>query len=157
VTRPLAALLPLLAAALPASAVPAGDPTRVSFTVPSADVVAGDDMAAAKWPTRLAVPSAQGQFEVLIRKTAAPVLAPHCHGQFLVVRMPASIAIGGSAATTQAVVRKRAAYDDLIATREAGRPIRFDVFAGPYGHKHGNRLELAGCNLFFVEPSDTLR
>ena len=142
----------LILAASTAAALPGQEATRLSFTVPSADVVAGEDMRGTGWPMRLATPSAEGQFEVLVKKAASPVLAPRCHSAFLVVRMPASIAIGDSTETRQAVARKQQAYAALMAARAASRPIRFDVFAGPYGHKRGGTLELTGCNLFFVEP-----
>jgi hypothetical protein len=127
------------------------DPTRLSFDAPSEAVLVGADIGRTEWPTRLATPSAEGQFEILLRKDAAPVLSPHCSSRYLVVRMPASLESGAEAQAN--VERKRQQYARILSDYSKGRPIHFDVFAGPYGKRLPNgRVELSGCNMFF-EPN----
>ena len=137
-----------------APAVAGSDPTRTWLDVPRADVVMGDDIAHTDWSTRLAHPSDEGQFEILVRKSGTPILAPGCHSQYLVIRMPASVALHPDRATEQAAARKHRFYSDLLANYESGKPLHVEVFAGPYGKREKNgRLVLSQCNLFFVEPS----
>ena len=127
-------------------------PTGVSFDAPRAAVRMAGDIAGAGWPSRLATPSDEGQFEVLVRKEAAPVVSSRCASDYLVVRMPATMA--EDAAGQAAVARKRRQYENMLAAYTADRPIHFDTFAGPYGKRlPAGKLELSGCNLFFVEPS----
>jgi len=127
------------------------DPTRLSFEAPSQAVLAGADIGRTEWPTRLATPSAEGQFEILVRRDAAPVLSPHCSSRYLVVRMPASLENGPAAQAD--VEQKRQQYDRILSDYSKGHPIHFDVFAGPYGKRlPDGRVELSGCNLFF-EPN----
>jgi hypothetical protein len=47
------------------------DPTRTTLDVPRQAVVTGDDTVHTDWPARLAHPSNEGQFEVLVRKEPA--------------------------------------------------------------------------------------
>ena len=125
----------------------AGDPTRTSFEVSRDSVLMGRDIAQSEWPMRLASPSAEGQFEVLVLKSAAPVSSPDCRSRYLVVRMPASIE------NQSAVQLKIRQYERMSAAYNQGQPIRFDVFAGPYGKRlPDGQIRLTGCNLFFVEP-----
>ena len=129
------------------------DPTGMSFDLSRADVVMGDDIARTKWPARLARPSKDGQFEVLVRRTATPVQAPGCNSPYLVIRMPASLGPGDALAIQTAVGQKRQQFDTMMAHYESGQPLHFDVFAGPYGHRATNgQIILTACNLFFQEP-----
>jgi hypothetical protein len=129
------------------------EPTATSFEAPRDAVVMADDIAATGWPTRLAKPSAEGQFEVLLRKTATTIKAPACDSPFLVVRMPASVSIKPDPAVQEAVARKRQTYERMLDAYQHGKPMRFDVFAGPYGKRTpGGGIVLTGCNLFFTEP-----
>ena len=148
-------LLGVLATVSVCRALDADDPTHIAFNVPREAVVMGQDIARTDWPVRLAKPSGEGQFEVLVRKTAAPVVAPGCHSAYLVVRMPASVLTSSHDLATQAAIRqKRSVFDRMLQDYDAGRPMRFDVFAGPYGHRGPNgKIVLTGCNLFFEEPT----
>ena len=150
----LAALWMVVAALALASGAAAGGPTdrlAISFEAPRAAVLMGSDISRSNWPMRLATPSEEGQFEVLVSKDAAPVSSPHCKSQYLIVRMPASV--GKDPATRAAVARKRQEYARLLTAYNEGRPIRFEAFAGPYGKRLADgRIALSGCNLFFVEP-----
>jgi hypothetical protein len=144
----------MLCAQRPGQAQDARDPTRLAFDAPRSAVVMAGDIANTDWPARLASPSDEGQFEVLVRKNAAPVQAPHCNSQYLVVRMPASVSIGNDPATQAAVARKRQVYDRMLDAYTKGQSIHFDVFAGPYGKRLPNgEVALTGCNLFFQEPA----
>ena len=148
----------LLSVAATLSVCPAhasDDPTHIAFNVPREAVVMGQDIARTDWPTRLAKPSAEGQFEVLVRKTAAPVVAPGCNSAYLLVRMPASVLTSSHDLATQAAIRqKRIVFDRMLQDYDARRPMRFDVFAGPYGHRAPDgQIVLTGCNLFFEEPT----
>jgi hypothetical protein len=130
------------------------DPTRMAFDVPREAVVMGDDIARTDWPTRLARPSKEGQFEVLVRKIATPIQAPDCKSQYLVVRMPASIAVGDDLAIQAAAGQKRSLFDHMKDAYANGQPMHFDVFAGPYGRRATNgKVVLSGCNLFFQDPA----
>jgi hypothetical protein len=151
------ALLVALAAITDAAHAGSGQAqTVISFEVARSALLMSGDIAGSGWPTRLAAPSDEGQFEVLVRKDAAPLLAPHCQSQYLVVRMPATMA--EDAAGQAALRRKRHLYADMLTAYNDGQPIHFDVFAGPYGKRSRNgKIELSGCNLFFVEPSATKR
>jgi hypothetical protein len=134
---------------VPASAAIGSAP--VSFTVAAGDVVMGEAIGRTDWSTRLATPSAEGQFEILVRKSAAPVQSPHCASQYLVIRMPASLDTDDSG--RQAIRRKIDLYKRFVAEQAAGHPLHLRVFAGPYGHfLSGGALSLTGCNLFFAEP-----
>jgi hypothetical protein len=65
-----------LAVAMPvaaASAQASGKPAEASFEAPRNAVVMGEDIALTKWSTGLAKPSAEGQFEVLLRKDATTI------------------------------------------------------------------------------------
>jgi len=147
-----ALVISAMAVAAPLAASPDTDPTHITFDVPSIAIVMGEDMRHTEWPPRLATPSAEGRFEILLRKTAAPIKAPACHSQFLVVRMPASVSIGNDAATRAAIKQKRAVFNRMMDDYKNDRPIHFDVFAGPYGRKTNGQVILTGCNLFFEEP-----
>jgi hypothetical protein len=129
------------------------DPTRMMLDVPRQGVVMGDDIGRTDWSTRLAHPSNEGQFEVLVRKSATSIRAPACKSDYLVIRMPASVSIGPDPATQAEVARKRRYYAQLLSAYDQGEPLRAEVFAGPYGKRDPDgRLELTQCNLFFVEP-----
>lgn len=115
----------------------------------------GADIAATGWPPRLAMPSEEGQFEVLVSKDAAPFQAPGCIDRYLIVRMPGSIAIGDNPGAAAAVARKRQAYTRLLQAYREGQSIHFEVFAGAYGKRlTGGQVALTGCNLFFTEPGE---
>lgn len=129
------------------------DPTLTMLDVPRQDVVMGDDIGRTDWPTRLAHPSAEGQFEVLVRKSATDIQAPACRSAYLVIRMPASVSVGADPAAGAAVARKIQYYDELLAAYNQGRPFRAEVFAGPYGKRsRQGKLVLSQCNLFFAAP-----
>ncbi len=114
----------------------------------------GDDIGRTDWSTRLAHPSDEGQFEVLVRKSATHIQAPDCKSDYLVVRMPASVSIGANPATRAAVAQKREYYNQLLAAYDKGEPLHAEVFAGPYGKRNRDgTLVLTQCNLFFVEPA----
>lgn len=133
----------------------AADPTGFTLEVPAEAVLMGAAMARAGHSLRLATPSEEGQFELLVRPDATPVLAPHCRGR-LILRMPGTIP--RDAAGQAAVARKRAKHDRLLAAWQAGQRLRLDVFAGPYGRRRGDgRVELSGCNLFLIEPNSADR
>lgn len=128
------------------------DATRFRFEASRDAVLMGEDIVRGDRPARLATVSEEGQFEILVRKNAAPVLAPHCRSTFLVLRMPASI--GEDEATRAAIARKRRVYDGFLEAYRAGQPLELDVFAGPYGRRlPDGQVELTDCNLFFVEPA----
>jgi hypothetical protein len=130
------------------------DPTSIALDVPRQDVVMGDDIGRTDWSTRLAHPSAEGQFEILVRKSATDIRAPDCKSRYLVIRMPASVSIGVDPATEAAVARKQAYYNELMAAYQKGEPLHAQVFAGPYGKRNSNgQLVLTECNLFFVAPT----
>jgi len=130
------------------------DPTRTTLDVPRQAVVMGDDIARTDWSTRLAHPSNEGQFEVLVRKSATQIQAPDCKSDYLLIRMPASVSIGSDPATQAAVARKRQYFDQLLAAYDKGESLHAEVFAGPYGKRGpGGALLLTQCNLFFVEPA----
>jgi hypothetical protein len=132
----------------PALARPA---PSIAVAVAARDVVLGDAIAKTEWPTRLATPSAEGQFEILVRKAAAPVRAPRCASSYLVVRMPATL--DESSAGKAVLAAKLRQFEALKAAYAAGGTLRFRAFAGPYGARdRAGRLVLTGCNLFFVEP-----
>jgi hypothetical protein len=143
-------------AAVGSFAQSSSDPTRTMLDVPRKDVVMGDDIGRTDWSTRLAHPSDEGQFEVLVRKSATPIQAPDCKSDYLVIRMPASVSIGPNPATQAEVARKRQYYNQLLAAYEKGEKLHAEVFAGPYGKRNRDgALVLTQCNLFFVEPSPT--
>ena len=54
---------------------------------------------------RLATPSDEGQFEILVRKEAAPVVSSRCASEYLVVRMPATMAEDAAGQAAMARVR----------------------------------------------------
>jgi hypothetical protein len=144
----------LLSVACTAAAAPARpDPTLTLLTMPRQEVVMGDDIAHAGWSPRLAHPNSTGQFEILVRAAATPFRAPACRSRYLVVRMPASISVAPDAATDAAAARKRRFYDRLQRAYDHGEPLRFAVFAGPYGTRQPDgTVVLSACNLFFVPP-----
>ena len=110
------------------------------------------DIGHSGWSARLATPSGEGQFEVAVRKDVVPVLSPHCRNRYLIVRMPGSV--GEDTATRVTIERKRQQYAEMLTAYNAHRSIHFEVFAGPYGKRLPNgQIELAGCNLFFVNPN----
>ena len=138
-----------------ATASAAKDPTETSFEAPREAVVMANDMAATGWSTRLATPSAEGQFEVLLRKTSTKIKAPECDSPFLVVRMPASVSVKPDPEVQQAVARKRQTYERMLDAYQRGMPIHFDVFADSYGKRAPDGdIVLTGCNLFFQEPGE---
>jgi hypothetical protein len=142
-----------LATAPNGAALGSNDPTRIGFDVARDAVVMGDDIARTEWPMRLARPSKEGQFEVLVRKTATPIEAPGCNSRYLVVRMPASVEFGHDLAIQASIRQKRELFDRMMDAYANGRPMHFDVFAGPYGHRAANgQVILSGCNIFFEEP-----
>ena len=131
---------------------------EVSFVLPRSAVVMAQDIGATGWPTRLASPSDEGQFEVLILKASAPLRAPHCENRYLVVRMPASVAVGPNPVVEAGAKRKKHVFDTMLDRYRRGADISFDVFTGPYGKVASDgKLELSGCNLFFKEPVATGR
>jgi len=145
-------VLPSLVAS--GQALGAGDPTHTFFEAPRSAVVMGDDIAATDWPKRLAHPSDEGQFEVLVEKQAAPFQASGCSSRYLVVRMPASVSVKDDPAIKAAIARKVGFYNQMLEAYGKGQPISFDVFAGPYGKRlPSGQIALTGCNLFFSEPT----
>jgi hypothetical protein len=144
----------ILAAVLLSYAAQASDnPTHVTFDAPREAVVMGNDIARTGWPMRLAKPSKEGQFEVLVRKTAVPVQAPDCKSPYLVIRMPGSVGRGDDLAVQAAIGQKQDVFDRMLDAYTNGRLLHFDVFARPYGRRAANgQIILSGCNLFFEEP-----
>jgi hypothetical protein len=129
------------------------DPTETAFDAPRGAVVMGRDIAGTDWSPRLATPSAEGQFEVLVRKSATPFKAPGCGSRYLVVRMPASVSTEPDPPVQTEVARKRRMFDRMLDAYQHGASIHFDVFAGPYGKRTPDgEVLLTGCNIFFKEP-----
>jgi hypothetical protein len=147
------ALLTALALTMAAAhARSGGGQTAISFEAPRTAIRMAGDFAGSGWPGRLATPSEEGQFEVLVSKDAVPVLSPRCQSKYLVVRMPATM--DEDAAGKAALERKRRLYADMLAAYNDGRPTHFDVFGGPYGKRlPDGKIEISGCNLFFSEPT----
>jgi hypothetical protein len=135
-----------------AHARPGGSKTTISFEAPRTAIRMAGDFAGSGWSDRLATPSEEGQFEVLVSRDAVPVLSPRCHGKYLDVRMPATMA--EDATGRASLERKRRLYSNMLAAYNDGRPIHFEVFAGPYGKRlPDGKIEISGCNLFFSEPT----
>jgi hypothetical protein len=101
------------------------DPTETAFDTPREAVVMGPDIAATDWSMRLATPSAEDQFEVLVRKSATPFKAPGCNSRYLVVRMPASVSTEPDPSIQNEVARKRRMFERMPDTYRHGGSIHF--------------------------------
>jgi hypothetical protein len=125
----------------------------VSLIVPAEAVLVGHELEAAKWPRKLLEePSAEGQFEVLIRKSAQSIIeAPACRRPYLLARMP------GVPSTDPAFARnveaRKQIFDELINLSKQHHSMTFRLVAGGYGRidSHG-KLQLTGCNVWFAKP-----
>ncbi len=139
------------------ASIPAADAAGtldVTFSVSPSAIVMGPDIAGTDWPTRLATPSDEGQFEVLVAKGSVPVRSPACESRYLVIRMPASVAIGDNPAVAAAVMRKKALFGRMMELYNRRETLTLHVFPGPYAKRAPDgRIELTGCNLFFQEPT----
>ena len=100
-----------------------------------------------------------GQFEVLVRKTATlGIDATACRSPWLLVRMPAVLPPVGAdyhpkprdPANQHLLEAAKAEYAALVADAAAGRPSTFRVNGASYATKTRQGLRLSGCNLFFT-------
>jgi hypothetical protein len=155
-----------LSAALLATCVPAPArtaPASTQITVPAADLLVGNRITAASWPGHvIRTPDEDGQFEVLVRKTAVPGIdAPACRSPWLLVRMPAVLPPVDAdyhpkprnPANQHRLDAARTEYAALAADASAGRPATVHVNGADYATGTGHGLKLSGCNLFFTAPA----
>ena len=155
VSRLVAILSMAATLAPPAHAAPAG----LQITVPAADLLVGDRITTAAWPDHvIRTPDEDGQFEVLVRKTAvSKVDAAACRSSWLLVRMPAVLPPVDAdyhpqprdPTNQRKLDAARAEYAALQADVTAGRPATFQVDGAGYASKTRHGLKLSGCNLFF--------
>ena len=126
----------------------------VSLTVPAEAVLIGhEQLAAVKWPRKLLEePSEEGQFEVLIRKSAQSVVeAPSCRQPYLLVRMP-GVRSTDPGFARHVEVRKQV-FASLLNLSQQHRPLAFRLVSEGYGKTNSNgKLQLTGCNVWFAKP-----
>lgn len=154
----IAVVLMAICMVFPAQATPAS----LQISVPAASLLVGDRIPASAWPSRvIRTPDEDGQFEVLVRKTAAVgVNAAACRSPWLLVRMPAVLPPVDAAyhptardpTNQRKLDEARAEYARLQEATAAGLPATIRVDGGPYATKTRPGLRLSGCNLFFAKP-----
>ena len=128
--------------------------SAATVTVPADAVRIGrEQIRSAKWPRALLMePSDEGQFEILVSKSALPdIQAPSCRQDFLLVRMP-GVRYSDPAFAAKVKARKDA-YARLADLSRANSPIPLHLEASGYGKVDlQGKLQLTGCNLWFTEP-----
>lgn len=140
-----------VAAAGGASASTQGAP-RLGFFAAAGDVLIGDALAAHGWKDKIASPNEYGQYEVLVRKGAAPRSAPACRRGWLILRMPAALD-GDAPALKVGLALRRAAYAATLAAVRGGKRAPFDVTPDSYYRRTPDGgIALTGCNLFLLMP-----
>ncbi len=94
-----------------------------------------------------------GLFEVALRKTAAPIPAPKCRMDYLILTIPAYYPETPKQASAS---ERRAVYDALLAMEEHGSGSMTARVEAPLAvglaQKGAKGMELTACNLFFVLP-----
>lgn len=138
-------------------------PASIRISVPSADLLVGDRITEASWPGHvIRTPDEDGQFEVLVRKTAVPGIdATACRSPWLLVRMPAVLPPVDAdyhpkprdPVNQHRLDAAKAEYAALAADASAGRSATFQVNGAGYATRTGHGLKLSGCNLFFTPPA----
>jgi len=126
----------------------------ISLTVPAEAVLIGhEQLAAAKWPRKLIEePSEEGQFEVLILRSAQSVIeAPSCRQKYLLLRMPA--ASSTDPAFARNVESRKRTFAELMNLSRQHHSMTFQLVPRSYGKTDSNgKLQLTGCNVWFAKP-----
>jgi len=98
--------------------------------------------------------SAEGQFEIFVRKEAFGLPAPKC-ARYIIVRMPATDPSTRDA--TDKLKRKRALFDAIERLkRSGGSALDVAIELNPYVHvvsRDPLRLQLTQCNVFFRQAA----
>jgi hypothetical protein len=88
-------------------------------------------------------------FDIAVRKSAVPVLAPKCRMEYLILTM--GIPYSESAPKPAAEIERQALYDALLQLKETGQGSLIVHFWG--GVREGpSGPELTACNINFVLP-----
>jgi hypothetical protein len=119
------------------------------------DIVAGQQLENIKsrhhWLWRFNNENVEGNFDIAVRKSSIPILAPKCRMDYLILTMPYYYPETPKQAP---VTERRAVYDALLKLTKTGQGsltvhfevIPWEVHDGPSGP------ELTGCNIYFVLP-----
>jgi len=90
----------------------------------------------------------EGLFDIAIRKSSIPILAPKCRMDYLILTMPEYYPETPKQAP---VAERRAVYDALLKLKTTGQGSLTVHFEGEV-HKGPSGPELTGCNISFVLP-----
>ncbi|WP_419728729.1 hypothetical protein [Lichenicola sp.] len=139
-----------------------GAPFSVDITVSAADLLVDGRITTTAWPRKvLRAPDEDGQFEVLVRRSAVPDIdARACRSSWLLVRMPAIAPPLDSGyqpkprgpANQRRLDNAIAEYAKLKADTASGQPSTLRVNGGGDASTTVHGLKLPGCNLFFSSP-----
>jgi hypothetical protein len=116
------------------------------------DIVVGQPLENLKsrhhWLWRFNNENFEGLFDVAVRKSSIPILAPKCRMDYLILTMPEYYPETPKQAP---VTERRSVYDALLKLAETGQGSLTVHFEGEV-HKGLSGPELTGCNIYFVLP-----
>jgi hypothetical protein len=118
----------------------------------SGDIVVGQQLEKLNsrhhWLWQFSNDNFEGKFDIAVRKSSIPILAPKCRMDYLILTRPEYYPETPKQAS---VTERRAVYDALLKLTETGQGSLVVHFEGEV-HKGPSGPELTGCNIYFVLP-----
>jgi hypothetical protein len=113
------------------------------------DIVAGRPLEKLKSQHQWVWQNDVNGFDIAVRKSAIPILAPQCRMDYLILTM--GVPYSESAPKQAAVIARQAVYDALLKLKQTGQGSMTLHFWGAV-HKGPSGPELTACNIDFVLP-----